>query len=262
FINGIIEFDQKIIPLSTNLLTPQRSWTKRHWNMIFISLFAYFIGIKSIVFYSCLNIVTTIKNELFSPPFIIHFAITISSCFFLQNINARFQTLNDVWKCLPVDLVGVSGQWTHIEIVELMENTRLLHSELCGLLNMFTLGYGPLLLGLFLTSFINMIVTVYLIVNSKALSIIITSAELQYILIPLVIHTQIIIFLMSIIIFVSSINQKKLDMISCLRSNRISNLHLDKKKQIKMFMSQISVCDSDQISAFGFFDINLNLVTS
>lgn len=34
------------------------------------------------------------------------------------------------------------------------------------------------------------------------------------------------------------------------------------KLQIKMFMNQISVCDSDQISAFGFFDINLNLVTT
>lgn len=29
-----------------------------------------------------------------------------------------------------------------------------------------------------------------------------------------------------------------------------------------MFMNQISVYDSDQISAFGFFNINLNLVTS
>lgn len=29
-----------------------------------------------------------------------------------------------------------------------------------------------------------------------------------------------------------------------------------------MYMNQISACDSDQISAFGFFDINLNLVTS
>ncbi|XP_016658063.1 uncharacterized protein LOC107883110 [Acyrthosiphon pisum] len=67
---------------------------------------------------------------------------------------------------------------------------------------------------------------------------------------------------MSIITFVSFINEKRLEMVSYLRLYRISNLHLDIKRQIKMFMNQISVCDSDQISAFGFFNINLNLVTS
>jgi len=176
--------------------------------MIFISLFTYIIAFKFINLYLFPNIVTMVQNILFSPPFIMHCAITISSCFFLQNIYVRFQTLNDVWNCLPADLVDVSGQWTHIQIVELMENTRLLHSELCGLLNMFTLGYGPLLLGLFSTSFVNLIVSVYLVVNSKALSIIISSTEFKNILMPLVIHAQIITFLMSIIIFVSFINQK------------------------------------------------------
>ncbi|XP_022178727.1 uncharacterized protein LOC111039502 [Myzus persicae] len=53
-----------------------------------------------------------------------------------------------------------------------------------------------------------------------------------------------------------------MEMISYLRLYRISNLHLHKKRQIKMFMNQISICDSDKISAFGFFNINLNVVTS
>ncbi|XP_027851451.2 uncharacterized protein LOC114130637 [Aphis gossypii] len=37
---------------------------------------------------------------------------------------------------------------------------------------------------------------------------------------------------------------------------------MDVKKQIKLFMSQISVSGLDQITAFGVFDVNLNLITS
>ncbi|XP_060856214.1 uncharacterized protein LOC132933956, partial [Metopolophium dirhodum] len=266
FINGIIEFDRKTIPLSTNLVTPQRSWTKKHWNTIFISLFGYFIGLK-ILYYYCLpihleNIVVLTTHAIFSIPFVMDYAVTVSSCFFLQNLYVRFQMLNDIWNCLPADLEATSGQWTHIKIVDLMENTRLLHSELCDLLKMFTLGYGPLLLGLFTTSYINLIIGFYFIVNSEVFPNFHSTKSNWVRLLPLIVHVQIVTFLMSIIVFVSSINEKRLKMISYLRLYRISNLHLDKKRQIKMFLNQISVCDSDQISAFGFFNINLNLVTS
>ncbi|XP_029341150.1 uncharacterized protein LOC115033179 [Acyrthosiphon pisum] len=37
FINGIIEFDQKIATLSLHLLIPQRSWKKIKWDTIYIS---------------------------------------------------------------------------------------------------------------------------------------------------------------------------------------------------------------------------------
>ncbi|CAI6349830.1 unnamed protein product [Macrosiphum euphorbiae] len=192
------------------------------------------------------------------------YVITISSCFFLQNMYARFQTLNDLWKCLPSDLVPISDQWTHIEIVVFMENTRLLHAELCELLKMFTLGYGRMLLGLFVFSFINLISSIYIIINHRALYLYDSySTNKSYSrILPLMVDVQIITFLMSIIVFVSFINEKRLKMISYLRLYRISNLHFDIKRQIKMFMNQISVCDSDRISAFGFFEINLNLVTS
>ncbi|CAI6375564.1 unnamed protein product [Macrosiphum euphorbiae] len=188
------------------------------------------------------------------------YVVTMSSCFFLQNLNVRFQTLNDFWKCLPADLVPIPGQWTHIEIVDLMENTRLLHSELCELLKMLSLSYGPLLLGFFTSSYIGLLISVYYIVNKETFFSQ-SSNSWEHIL-PLIIHLQILMFLMSIIVFVSFINEKRLQMISYLRLYRISNLHFDKKRQIKMFMNQISVCDSDQISAFGFFNINLNLVTT
>ncbi|CAI6359719.1 unnamed protein product [Macrosiphum euphorbiae] len=190
------------------------------------------------------------------------YVVVISLCFFLQNVYVRFQTLNDLWKCLPADLVPFSDQWTHIEIVILMENTPLLHAELCDLLKMFTLGYGRMLLSFFIFSFINMLFSVYIVLNSYELSGSKANANVFKNMLMLSIYAQCVTFLMSIITFVSFINKKRLEMISYLRLYRISILHLDIKRQIKMFMNQISVCYSDQISAFGFFDINLNLVTS
>ncbi|KAL4154208.1 hypothetical protein QTP88_002040 [Uroleucon formosanum] len=266
FINGIIEFDRKIIRLSTHFSTPQRSWTKKHWNTIFISLFVYFIVYKIVYYYflpfKIESIVVLTTHAIFAIPFILDYAVTLSSCFFLQNIYVRFQMLNDLWKCLPDGLAATSGQWTHIKIVDLMENTRLLHSELCDLLKMFTFGYGPLLLGLYVTSYINLLSSVYFIVNSEVFSSLRSTKNIRAQILSLILHVQIVMFLFSIVVFVSSINEKRLKMISYLRLYRISNLQLDKRRQIKMFLNQILACDSDQISAFGFFDINLNLVTS
>ncbi|XP_050058511.1 uncharacterized protein LOC114122568 [Aphis gossypii] len=76
------------------------------------------------------------------------------------------------------------------------------------------------------------------------------------------IHIQIVIFMIAIIVYVSFIEEQRIKIISYLRSYRISNLHIDFKKQIKMFMNQMSVPGLDQVTAFGFFDVNLNLVMS
>ncbi|XP_050064127.1 uncharacterized protein LOC114127593 [Aphis gossypii] len=266
FINGIIEFDRKIKTLSKNLIIPQRLWKKKHWDITYISILAYFILFKFFQFYllhpKIENIQILVHHAFFSSPYLMDYVVTISSCFFLQNIYVRFQMLNDIWKCLPADLVTVSNQWTYNEIVGAMENTRLLHSELCELLKMFTLGYGPLLLCFFTSSFICMLLSFYFFINIRSIIVIqSTKTDLSRI-ISLIVHVQIVMFLMSVTIFVSMINVKRLEIISYLRSYRISNLHLDIKRQIKMFMSQISACGSDQISAYGFFDINLNLVTT
>ncbi|XP_060847601.1 uncharacterized protein LOC132927151 [Rhopalosiphum padi] len=51
-------------------------------------------------------------------------------------------------------------------------------------------------------------------------------------------------------------------MISHLRLIRISNLSANLKTQVKLFMNQISVLESSEITAFGIFNINLNLVVS
>jgi len=193
-------------------VTPQRLWTKKHWNTIFISIFAYFIAFKSFSFYLYPVKIDSIKslayNTLFSIPYIMDYVVTISSCFFLHNLYARFQTLNDFWKCLPADLIPASSQWTHIEIVGLMENTRLLHSELCDLLNVFSIGYGPLLLGLYTCSYVNLLISIYFLVNSEVLASLNSNKNNWEKLLPLLVHAQIITFLMSIIVFVSFINEK------------------------------------------------------
>jgi len=207
-----MEFDRKIIPLSTNLVTPQRSWTNKYWNKILISLFAYFIGYKILYYYYLPfqkeNIVAVTVHAVFGIPYVMDYAVTVSTCFFLQNVYARFQTLNDFWKCLPADLVSTSDQWTHIKIVDLMENTRLLHSELCDLLKIFNLGYGTLLLGLFTTSYINLIIGVYFIVNSEVFSSFHSTKNNWAQILSLIVHLQVVTFLVSIIVFVSTINKK------------------------------------------------------
>ncbi|XP_025203911.1 uncharacterized protein LOC112600814 [Melanaphis sacchari] len=264
FINGVTEFDQKITPLSTSLSITQRLWRKNKWNWIFIMLFTFFVGFRFMNIYftpkKMQNIATYMfVHPLFNPPHVMDYVLTISSCFFLHNIYARFQTLNDIWKCLPADLVVDFDKWTHNEIIDVMENTRLLHSELCELLKMFTLGYGPLLLCFFISNFINMLLGFYFMINYDVIF------NLQFTgkrILLMFFHAQSITFLMFIIVFVSFINDERLKIISYLRLYRISILHFDIKRQIKMFMNQISACDSDQISAFGFFDVNLNLVTS
>lgn len=136
------------------------------------------------------------------------YVVTITSCFFLQNIYVRFQTLNDIWKCLTGDLVAISNQWKYNEIVGAMENTRLLHSELCELLKMFTLAYGPLLLCFFTFSFLCMLLSFYFVINIRSIAVIQPTKNNLSRIISLMVHVQIVTFLMSVIIYVSMINEK------------------------------------------------------
>jgi len=73
---------------------------------------------------------------------------------------------------------------------------------------MFTLGYGPLLLGLFTTSYINLIIGVYFVVNSEVFSSFHSTKNNWAQILSLIVHVQVVTFLMSIIVFVSSINKK------------------------------------------------------
>lgn len=210
-INGIVELDQKTALLSTYLSVQQRSLSKRFFYTVYISLLVYFIVFE---FYNQyiwpLKIVNfnTIIRYLFSAPFIIDFAVLISSCFFLLNLNNRFQTLIDFLKFLPVE-TDFYNEWTNSEIAMSMEKIRLLHSELSELLKMFSLGYGPLLLCFFVFNFINLIFQLFLSICIKLPPPDVPSIKtaLRNVL-PLISNIQVVIFTMSTIVAVSMIHDK------------------------------------------------------
>jgi len=211
-INGIIEFDEKLALLSTAFMVRRRSLSKKRWIIIAISLFLYIIGYEV----CALNLwklktldITTIPVLFFSMPYITDFVVIITVSFYLNNLNYRFQTLNDFWKCLPTGLIPTRGEWTHPEIVMLVESIRLLHAKLSEILKIFNLSYGLLLLGFFVCSFIDFMYIFYLMIYHELASpkVSFTQNIIKYL--PLHMFTvQIIVFLMSIIVAVSWIKEE------------------------------------------------------
>jgi len=151
----------------------------------------------------------SISYYLFSTPFVMDIAVVTSSCFFLYNLYVRFEVLNDFWKCLPDGLVAVSDKWTNSEVAVLMESIRLLHAELCELMRIFSLCYGPVLFFLFLFGYINMIFDFLFLICMRS-----TPSDSYYTedflrdLIPHLINLQIVFFMVSIVMAVSLINEK------------------------------------------------------
>jgi len=127
------------------------------------------------------------------------YVVIITVLFYLSNIGFRFQTLNDFWMCLPRGLVSIPGEWTDSELVMLMESIRLLHAELFQLFKIFSLSYGTLLLVFFVCCIIDVMYLTYLMI------------ELENVIkhVPLhMLNIQIIVFLMSVILAASWINEK------------------------------------------------------
>jgi len=211
-INGLIEFDQKLDLLSAAFMVRHRSLSKKRWITIAISLFLYLIGyeVYALYFWQMKNVdITSISLLFFSMPYITDFVVIITVSFYLNNLSHRFQTLNDFWKCLPTGLIPTRGEWTHSEIVMLVESIRLLHAKLSEILKIFNLGYGLLLLGFFACSFIDFMYIFYLMIyHELALpKVSFTQNIIKYV--PLHIFTvQIIVFLMSIIVAVSWIKEE------------------------------------------------------
>ncbi|CAH1722100.1 unnamed protein product [Aphis gossypii] len=255
-INGIIQFDQKVDLLSPAFMVHQNSISKKKWNIVLAVLFLYFIGYEVYDIYLWPPATFDFNTFLiffFGMPYILDYVVIITVYFYLSNIACRFQTLNDFWKCLPLGLVSVPGEWTYSELAMLMESIRLLHAELSQLFKIFSCSYGTLLLVFFVCCIIDIIYLIYLMI------------ELENVIkhVPLhMLNIQIVIFLMSVILAASSINEKKIKIVSYLRLIPISKLPVEIKTQIKMFLYQISLLNSDEITAFGFFNINLNLVVS
>ncbi|XP_022176526.1 uncharacterized protein LOC111037956 [Myzus persicae] len=121
-----------------------------------------------------------------------------------------------------------------------MEKIRLLHSELSELLNIFSLSYGLLLLSFFVFNFINLMFQLFL---SICFEMPLSDAPPFKIFLrktlTLILNIQVVVFTMSIIVAVSLIHD-----------------------EVKMFMLQLSLFELDEITTYGFFNINLNIVMS
>ncbi|KAF0734115.1 Gustatory receptor, partial [Aphis craccivora] len=261
-INGIIQFDQKVDLLSPAFMVHQNSISKKKWNIILAVLFLYYVGFRIYDLYLWPPTVYNFNTLLFlffGIPYILDYVIIIIVYFYLINIACRFKTLNDFWECLPLGLVSVPGEWTYSELAMLIESIRLLHAELSQLFNIFNYSFGKMLLVFFVFCIIDIMYLIYLMIE---LENVIKHVPLHILII------QIVVFLMFIILAATSINEKKIKIISYLRLIPISKLPVEIKTQlnlalkIKMFLYQISLLNLDEITAFGFFNINLNLVVS
>ena len=136
-INGIIEFDQKLTSLPTRLQADQHQLNKQYWNRIFTWGTLYYIAVTVIQVY--LWPIETIDINIIIIYFVrvgffVDFTVIVSSHFYLQNLEYRFELLNDFWKCLPAGLLDVTGECSHYDITMMVDNIRLLHAELSDVL--------------------------------------------------------------------------------------------------------------------------------
>jgi len=163
--------------------------SKTFW-IAFVAIFSiYFIGCQ---LYLILNgIILNLENVhfaslLFHSPDIIIFIVMATSYFHLINLGRRFCILNRLWKLLPPGIVALPGGWSGSEITVIVECIRLSHAELSGLLRLFSLGYGPVILIYFTFTFIHALVDIFLIIvfdnSSVKLGILSFVFYIQYIM--------------------------------------------------------------------------------
>ncbi|XP_050057129.1 uncharacterized protein LOC114119281 isoform X1 [Aphis gossypii] len=200
----------------------------------------------------------------FSDPNLLDMIIVTGGCFYIHSVASRFYALNDAWRHLPLGLVEIPGEWTKSEITMSLECLRLLHADLCKIIKVFSLGYGMIMLGYFTFSFVGLLMYTYLYfaVGYKDISDTSFASIIPWCLPLIVRYCQYCIFYMSIVVNASYTNEKKREIISYLRACRISSLAIHTKLQIKLFMVQMSEFKSNEISAYGIFNINLHLVIS
>ncbi|XP_029342330.1 uncharacterized protein LOC107884112 [Acyrthosiphon pisum] len=145
------------------------------------------------------------------------------------------------------------------------QSIRLLHSKLCDMLRVFSSGYGGVLLCYFTFNFFDLLRNFYYLIHVSRYDF--SSHPSSYyntlnVILTVAFCLQSVVFVVCLLIGVSWINEKKIEIISFLRLIHISKLPIDTKLQVKMFMNQLSIFEWDQFSAFGFFHINLRLIMS
>jgi len=193
FINGIIEFDNKLFLFNSAVPVRLHSIRKIYWNIIFVSFVFCFCFLA---FFTYRRPGESIKLSnyvgiMFHSPDIIVFVVLVTSLYYLSNLGYRFSELNRLWKCLPVGLIAFPGGWTNSEITMLVERIRLLHAELSELLRLFSSGYGPVLLVYFTFTLLNALFETFLFIIYKSLE--------EYKILPYVFYLQHIFNMISII---------------------------------------------------------------
>lgn len=217
-INGLSEFDQKLILLPPSLSINYRLSNKKYyWNIIIILTFIYILIFNVYVKY----FLWTPKSitaayfiiRMFGMPFIVDFVIVITSCFYLNTLYNRFKLLNDLWLSIPYGFIAVYNEMTHYQTVMLIEDIRLLHSDLSELSKYFNMCYGPLLLGFFVFGYINIIYSYLFILNFHDLSLSRLTMTMNIIRssIPYILMFQCIILMMAVIIAASRVSYQVID---------------------------------------------------
>lgn len=215
-INGIIEYDQKLTSLPTYLKAQQRQFSKHYWNKIFICTSLYYIVFTFMYMYLWpikIMDITLIIVFFIRVSFIVDFTVIVSSYFFLQNVEYRFETLNDLWKChTPDGLLSIPSECSQYDVAMMMDNIRTLHAELSYILRIFSQGYGQILLGFFVFIYIDILTHFYYSLFYKFST---STSEDHYTLkiiikksIPIILNLQSIIFVLLIITAASRVNDK------------------------------------------------------
>ncbi|XP_022160561.1 uncharacterized protein LOC111029308, partial [Myzus persicae] len=160
--NGIIEYDQKLTSLPRFLLIRQHLPKKSYWNIILIFTLIFYIAFTlQIVYLVPPKTIFRTWQCCFRMEFVLDVAVIFSSYFFLQQLEYRFQMLNDSWEYLRPGFPAVPDDLTQSITEITLDNIRLLHAELSDLLRIFSMGYGKMLLGFFVFNYINMLVGFY-----------------------------------------------------------------------------------------------------
>jgi len=209
--NGIIEYDQKLTTVPRFLFIAKNSQKKNYWNIIFIFTLIYYVVVTFMLFIiwppKTMDIFT-ISLYLVRLEFIVDVAVIFSTCFFLQQLDYRFQTLNDSWQYLLPEFISVpAGEIAHFITGMTLEKIRLLHAELSDLLRIFSAGYGQMLVGFFVFSYINTLLSFYFIIHYKNTE----EVTFTYFLKTFIIYIgslQNVIFILSIIMAASHVHEK------------------------------------------------------
>lgn len=199
FINGIIEFDRKLLSPDPQSSPGVRlvSLSKTFWSVVLAVYAAYYVGFR--VYFGSYYTTSFVErthliHELFSPPEPVVFTVMATTCFYLRSVGDRFRALDGMWRhqvSPPPSLTAASA-----------ERIRLLHAELSELLRSYSSGYGPVLLVYFAFTFGHAVFETFLLV------IVIQDTPNRMTVVPFIFFSQHVINMLSVLCVTSWVIEK------------------------------------------------------